>query len=90
MPLTDSGERLGPQLTMDSTGNWIAIVVFLDSLGDTIGDDYDILFRSLDDNGMTWSRPAPLNANASTDSGSDDHPNLLRIRELDGSVETHR
>jgi Neuraminidase (sialidase) len=38
-----------------------------DSLGDTIGRDADILVARSTDGGLTWSAPAALNTNASTD-----------------------
>ena len=47
-----------------------------DTLGDTIGPDYDILVaRSIDD-GVNWSAPMALNTNAASDSGTDSFPHV--------------
>ncbi|HRX83896.1 MAG TPA: sialidase family protein [Phycisphaerae bacterium] len=68
---TDSGGEAFPQLTTDSAGNWIASWYSFDNLGETIGNDADIVFSRSTDNGATWTAPAPLNSNATTDSGGD-------------------
>ncbi len=65
-----------PQITTDSLGTWIAVWQSQDSLGGTIGTDRDILFSRSTDVGQTWSDPAPLNTNASTDAMIDEYPQL--------------
>jgi Neuraminidase (sialidase) len=45
-----------------------------DSLGDTIGTDYDILVARSTDDGVTWTAPVALNTNAASDSGDDRAP----------------
>ncbi len=74
---TDSGWDLDPQVTTDGSGNWVAVWWSSDSLGGTIGTfDYDILVARSNDNGSTWTTPAALNGNATTDSGSDLRPQV--------------
>jgi hypothetical protein len=73
---TDSGEDRYPQVTTDGGGHWVAVWYSADSLGGTIGTDYDILVARSTDNGVTWGAPAALNTNAATDSGDDFHPQV--------------
>jgi len=47
-----------------------------DSLGGTIGGDYDILFSRSSNAGATWTDPEPLNANAADDNGADEVPHV--------------
>ncbi len=73
---TDSGSDSRPQVTTDGAGNWVAVWNSTDSLGGTIGTDWDILVALSSDNCLTWTDPAPLNNNAGTDSRSDRFPQL--------------
>jgi hypothetical protein len=73
---SDSGDDSMPQVTTDGAGHWVAVWVSDDSLGSTIGTDYDILVARSTDNGATWTAPAALNTNAATDSGSDTWPQV--------------
>jgi len=73
---TDSRGDGVPQVTTDGAGHWVAVWESDDSLGGTIGTDYDILVARSSDNGLTWTDPAPLNNNAATDSGGDYWPQL--------------
>ena len=68
---TDSGHDRYPSVTTDGGGNWVAVWQSYDSLGGTIGTDWDILVARSTNNGATWAAPAALNANAATDSASD-------------------
>ena len=68
---TDSGFDFSPQVTTDGAGNWVAVWQSNDSLGGTIGTDYDILVARSSNNGATWTATAPLNTNAATDTGDD-------------------
>jgi hypothetical protein len=43
---TDSGYDYNPQVSVDGAGNWVAVWHSTDTLGDTIGSDYDILFST--------------------------------------------
>jgi len=55
-----------------STG---AIVVAW-AVNQTLGTDYDLFFVRSSDGGTTWSTPAALNSNASTDTASDQFPSI--------------
>ena len=68
---SDSGKDDCAQVTTDALGNWVAVWHSRDSLGGTIGTDSDILVSRSADAGVTWTAPAPLNANAGSDSGWD-------------------
>jgi hypothetical protein len=49
---TDSGEDSRPQVTTDGEGNWVAVWQSNETLGGTIGEDWDILVaRSRDSDG---------------------------------------
>jgi len=72
----DSGYDTYPQLTTDGQGNWVAVWRSNDDLGGTIGPDVDVLFSRSADNGASWTAPACLNTNATSDSGSDEYPQL--------------
>ncbi|MDH5566907.1 MAG: hypothetical protein OEY15_09600, partial [Myxococcales bacterium] len=74
---TDTGADSSVSIATDKLGTWIAVWASTDTLGDTIGDDNDILFaRSMDD-GATWSAPAPLNTTAATDTGTTAPPDAV-------------
>ena len=72
----DGGGDFFPQLTTDGAGMWIATWFSTDTLGDTIGVDFDILYAVSTDEGTSWSAPAALNGNAATDHGNDFFPQL--------------
>ena len=65
-----------PQVTTDGTGNWVAVWMSQENLGGTIGTDNDILVARSTDNGATWSAPAALNTNATTDAEADNFPQV--------------
>jgi Neuraminidase (sialidase) len=73
---SDTGHDALPQLTTDGQGLWIAVWRSRDSLGDTIGTDFDILLARSTDDGVTWTDPAPLNTNAASDDRDDEAPQL--------------
>ncbi|MBI4557822.1 MAG: carboxypeptidase regulatory-like domain-containing protein [Candidatus Hydrogenedentes bacterium] len=73
---TDFGDDYVPQVTTDGAGNWAAVWGSVDSLGGTIGTDFDILVARSTDKGATWTSPAPLSTNAATDSGLDYRPEV--------------
>jgi Neuraminidase (sialidase) len=56
-------------VTTDGAGNWVAVWHSADSLGDTIGEDADILVARSTDGGATWTAPVALNTNAASDVG---------------------
>ena len=73
---TDSGDDQFPQVTTDGAGSWVAVWFSSDTLGSTIGIDWDILVARSSDNGATWTAPVALNTNAATDSGYDSRPQV--------------
>jgi hypothetical protein len=73
---SDSGHDEFPQVTTNGGGNWAAVWHSDDNLGGTIGTDFDILLARSTDNGASWSAPQSLNANAASDSGSDESPQV--------------
>jgi hypothetical protein len=70
----DAGADILPVVVTDSNGNWVTVWSSNDTLGDTIGVDYEILVARSTDYGVTWTDPAPLNSNAGTDSDDDLSP----------------
>jgi hypothetical protein len=73
---TDSGHDYASQVATDGAGNWVAAWWSNDTLGGTIGTDFDILVARSTNNGATWTAPAALNTNAATDSGGDYYPQV--------------
>jgi hypothetical protein len=73
---TSGGSDFRPDLKTDGQGSWVAVWYGWDSLGGTIGGDYDILVARSTDDGVTWTPPAALNTNAGSDSGHDYHPKV--------------
>lgn len=69
---TDTGNDGDPQLATDGAGAWVAVWQSTDSLGGTIGSDFDILGARSTDGGVTWSAPAPVNTNAASDGSATD------------------
>ena len=65
-----------PQVTTDGAGSWVAVWMSQENLGGTIGTDNDILVARSTDNGATWSAPAALNTNATTDAEADNFPQV--------------
>ena len=74
---TDTGDDIAQDLATDGAGNWVAVWESKDDLGGTIGADTDILFARSDDEGVTWSDPAPLFEEFTTDTGSDGAPRVV-------------
>jgi hypothetical protein len=72
----DTGDDEFSRIATDGAGNWVAVWDSTDTLGDTIGADYDILVSYSTNNGATWSPVQALNTNADTDSGADFSPAL--------------
>lgn len=75
---TDSStsEDLNPQIACFSS-TWVVVWTSTDTLGDTVGDDYDIFFAQSTDNGATWSAPAALNSYAASDTDTDLQPKIV-------------
>ncbi|MCC6795983.1 MAG: exo-alpha-sialidase [Candidatus Hydrogenedentes bacterium] len=73
---SDSGDDAKPVVVTDKLGHWVTVWQSNDTLGDTIGSDFDILVSLSNDNGATWSAPEALNSNAAADAGDDKEPVL--------------
>jgi subtilisin-like proprotein convertase family protein len=75
---TDSADDFQIEIATDSGGHWVAVWRSNNSLGGTIGDDHDILFSRLVEDGetWTWTNPTPLNNNADSDTASDGFPEI--------------
>jgi len=63
-------------IATDGKGNWIAVWDSTDSLGNTIGTEYDILAARSVDNGAHWSNAFALNTDAGSDSVEDGYPRI--------------
>ena len=85
---TDTGNDDHPQIVSDGAGTWIVV---WDSNG-RFGNDRDVLYARSTDGGVTWSAPAALGSNASTDRGSDQRPQLATdgARHVDRGVGLER
>lgn len=71
---SDTGADTFATVETDGFGNWVAAWRSTETLGGTIGGDADILTARSGNGGAGWSEVAPLNSNASSDSGSDTWP----------------
>ena len=60
-----------PRLRTDALGNWVVVWDSTSSVGNAGGDD-DIFYSFSNDEGSTWSSPAPMNTNAATDGSAID------------------
>ncbi len=73
---TDAGEDGAPVLGTDRAGTWVALWESTDSLGETIGADYDIVMAHSIDGGAHWSTPHALDPEAASDVRRDVAPQL--------------
>ena len=73
---SDSGVDSRVGLTTDGAGKWLAVWDSTDALDDTVGSDFDVLRTQSTDAGATWTAPAPLNADATSDSSIDSSPEV--------------
>ena len=65
-----------PQITTDGLGHWVAVWQSSANLNGTAGTDGDIFVARSSDNGETWSQPALLNSNGTSDTGKDEAPQI--------------
>jgi hypothetical protein len=63
-----------PQLAYAGAGVWVA--TWGSSFGGPFGSDDEVAVARSVDGGMTWSAPAPLNSDASVDTGYDVQPQI--------------
>jgi len=68
---TDAGQDVNPQVASDGKGHWVAVWESDDTLGGTVGPDFEIFVARSVDNGANWSLPTFLNTPATTDNGTD-------------------
>jgi hypothetical protein len=59
-------------LAGDGQGHWVATWDAQDTMGGTIGTDFDILVVRSDDDGMSWSATTALNSDAAVDGTTND------------------
>ncbi len=74
---SDSGNDRTPAVVTDGV-TWLAAWESPDKLGNSIGNDSDILYAVSADVGVTWSTVAALNTNAGSDAGEDRNVVLAR------------
>lgn len=74
--LTDDASDAVPHLGTDGKGTWIAVWDTWPLTDVGYGEDIDVFIARSTDKGRTWSDPAPLNSNASTDFGDDRVPRV--------------
>lgn len=72
----DIGSDMYPQIATDARGLWVAVWQSYDSLGNTIGEDADVLLARSHDRGATWSPPTPIDPLAGTDADYDMNPRI--------------
>ncbi|MFQ5417045.1 MAG: sialidase family protein, partial [Myxococcota bacterium] len=72
----DSADDRRPQVATNGAGAWVAVWETTNALGGSTGSDRDLLVARSADAGVTWSPPAALNSNASSDSGDDSRPRV--------------
>ncbi|MFK7899064.1 MAG: pentapeptide repeat-containing protein [Myxococcota bacterium] len=80
--LGDSGADIFSAIETDGIRHWVTVWQSSDTLGGTVGSDFDILTSRSSDGGATWTAPAALNSNAATDGVRDNWPPAVRT---DGS-----
>ncbi|HOZ47073.1 MAG TPA: hypothetical protein PLO37_17455 [Candidatus Hydrogenedentes bacterium] len=73
---TDSGSDSVNQVATNGLGHWLALWVSTDTLGNTIGDDCDILAARSRNNGVTWNAPVAVNSYATSDTDHEFAPQL--------------
>lgn len=64
-----------PQIATDGVGHWVAVWFTRDPNG-IGGDDCDIFVATSANNGMSWTAPALLNTNGTTDTRDDVRPQI--------------
>lgn len=75
VPVTQNvGDEYLHSIATDKNGVWIVVCETLDTIGDEIGPDQELLVIRSTDNGATWSPPKWLNTNAPTDNRDDYEP----------------
>jgi len=73
--MVDRGFDTSPDIVTDGAGRWLVVWSSGES-GGGVGADRDLLIARSDDDGASWTDPAPLNSNATSDENSDWSPRL--------------
>lgn len=73
-----SQDDLTPSLASDGAGHWVAVWQSEYNLGGLVGSDNDIFVSTSADDGLTWSKTAPLNAAATIDGVASDEVPVVR------------
>ena len=73
---TDTGADGNPRIATNGTGRWIVVWDSTENLAGTAQADADIFVATSTDNGASWSVPALLNSNGTTDAGDDTWPKI--------------
>lgn len=77
-PLTvDDFADQSPVVATDGAGNWVAVWISDNTLGNMIGSDSDLLFSRSTNNGANWSSPTFLNSAAPTSNATDAEPVIV-------------
>jgi len=72
---TDDGRDVVPHVTTDGAGHWVVVWESTEDLSGA-GTDQDIFVARSTDNGASWTPPAVLNTNATSDEGDDYNPRV--------------
>jgi Neuraminidase (sialidase) len=75
----DAARAIHPAVATDGQ-HWITVWEQRDGTTTRTGTDFDIYFAYSDNQGASWSSPAPLNTNAGSDSEDDILPVITAIR----------
>ncbi|MCC6794431.1 MAG: exo-alpha-sialidase [Candidatus Hydrogenedentes bacterium] len=79
---SDSTNDLTPRIATDRGDTFVVVWASQDTLGGTVGSDYDIFVSRSTNDGAAWSNVTTLNDDATTDSTSDEAPDIA----TDGST----
>ena len=73
---TDGGGDGAVRIVSDQAGSWVAAWYSEENLDGTAGTDLDIFVARSTDNGLSWTAPALLNLDGSSDTAHDALPHL--------------
>ena len=73
---SDTAGDFNPRVATDGKGRFVAVWNSTENLGGAIGADSDIFVAISADAGSSWSLPAPIHSNASSDSQGDYNPGV--------------
>jgi hypothetical protein len=72
----ESNSNREPKIATDGLGNCVTVWGSTDTLGGTLGEDFDVLVARSSDDGASWTAPVALNDDAATDSDADWHAEI--------------